>query len=128
MRVSTYEIILPLIGKDDKIIEGKALLVNGLYGALDVVDEATASKLREERFAEIPFALRERLTQRGHITRKDEAGELADAQLLGRVWRKLIGHSGRGPAGVAGPRNESRNGGCCLCCITEAAGAGAQSE
>ena len=97
MRVSTYEIILPLIGKDDKIIEGKALLVNGLYGALDVVDEATASKLREERFAEIPFALRERLTQRGHITRKDEAGELADAQLLGRVWRKLIGHSGRGP-------------------------------
>ena len=141
MRVSTYEIILPLIGKDDKIIEGKALLVNGLYGALDVVDEATASKLREERFAEIPFALRERLTQRGHITRKDEAGELADAQLLGRVWRKLIGHSGRGPvilptyncnfrcpSGVAGPRNESRNGGCCLCCITEAAGAGAQSE
>ena len=97
MRVSTYEIILPLIGKDDKIIEGKALLVNGLYGALDVVDEATASKLREERFAEIPFALRERLTQRGHITRKDEAGELSDAQLLGRVWRKLIGHSGRGP-------------------------------
>ena len=117
MRVSSYEIILPLIGKDDKVIEGKALLVNGLYGALDVVDEATASKLREERFREIPFALRERLMQRGHITRKDEAGELADAQLLGRVW-----------TGVAGPRNESRNGGCCLCCITEAAGAGAQSE
>ncbi len=30
MRVSTYEIILPLIGTDEKEIAGKALLVNGL--------------------------------------------------------------------------------------------------
>ncbi len=78
MRTSTYEIILPLIGKDDKEIKGKALLVNGLYGAIDVVDEATAAKVREGDFAAIPFALRERLALRGHITRKDEAGELAD--------------------------------------------------
>ena len=28
MRVSTYEIVLPLIGNDDKKIEGKSLLVN----------------------------------------------------------------------------------------------------
>ena len=97
MRLSSYEIFLPLIGKDDKIIEGKALLVNGLYGALDVVDEATASKLREGNLAELPFAMRERLALRGHITRKDEAGELADAQLLGRVWNKLVGHAGVGP-------------------------------
>ncbi|MBP5736960.1 MAG: radical SAM protein [Acidaminococcaceae bacterium] len=97
MRTSTYEIILPLIGKDDKEIEGKALLVNGLYGAIDVVDSEIAAKIREEDFAAIPFAMRERLTQRGHITRKDEAGELADARLLGRIWTKLIGHSGRGP-------------------------------
>ena len=97
MRVSTYEIILPLIGKDDKKIEGKALLVNGLYGALDVVDEITASKLREGNLEELPFAMRERLALRGHITRKDEAGELADAKLLGRIWNKLIGHAGVGP-------------------------------
>ena len=97
MRTSTYEIILPLIGKDDKEIEGKALLVNGLYGAIDVVDSEIAAQIREEDFAAIPFAMRERLTQRGHITRKDEAGELADARLLGRIWTKLIGHSGRGP-------------------------------
>ena len=97
MRISTYEIILPLIGKDDKEIAGKALLVNGLYGAIDVVDEEIAAKVREENFAAIPFAMRERLAQRGHITRKDEAGELADAKLLGRIWNKLIGHSSRGP-------------------------------
>ena len=35
MRISTYEIILPLIGKDDKEIAGQALLVNGLYDAID---------------------------------------------------------------------------------------------
>ena len=68
MRASKYEIILPLIGKDDKKIKGKALLVNGLYGALDVVDEATASKLREGNFTDLPFAMRERLALRGHIT------------------------------------------------------------
>lgn len=97
MRISTYEIILPLIGRDDKIINGKALLVNGLYGAIDVVDAEIAAKVREEDFGAVPFALRERLVQRGHITRKDEEGELTDARLLGRIWNKLIGQSGRGP-------------------------------
>ena len=97
MRTSTYEIILPLIGKDDKTIEGKALLINGLYGAIDVVDTEIAAKVREEDFASIPLTIRECLAQRGHITRKDEAGELADARLLGRIWTKLIGHRGRGP-------------------------------
>ena len=69
MRVSTYEIVLPLIGNDDKKIEGKSLLVNGMYGAIDVVDTETADKLEQGDFAEIPFALRERLMARGHITR-----------------------------------------------------------
>ena len=97
MRTSTYEIFLPLIGRDDKEIEGKTLLINGLYGAIDVVDAEIAAKVREEDFTAIPFVTRERLAQRGHITRKDEAGEMADARLLGRIWNKLIGHSGRGP-------------------------------
>ena len=30
MRVSTYEIILPLVGTDEKPIEGYTLLMNGL--------------------------------------------------------------------------------------------------
>ena len=97
MKISTYEIVLPLIGKEDKKIEGKALLVNGLYGAIDVVDEAVATNLQEGRIGSIPFALRERLAQRGHITRKDAEGELADARLLGRAWNKLIGRIGTGP-------------------------------
>ena len=97
MRVSTYEIILPLTGADEEAIEGKMLLVNGLYGALDVVDAKIAETLKRGAFAELPFAVRERLTVRGHITRKDEEGELADAQLLGRIWNKLKGFSGVGP-------------------------------
>jgi uncharacterized protein len=92
MRISTYEIVLPLIGTDGKEIEGKTLLVNGLYSALDVVDTEVAEKLKNGEFEGIPFALRERLMVRGHITRKDEDGELADARLLGRIWKKLIGH------------------------------------
>ena len=97
MRTSTYEIILPLIGTDEKEIQGKALLVNGLFGAVDVVDESAAAILREGDVAKLPLALRERLMTRGHITRKDEAGELADAQLIGRLWRTLVAHSGVGP-------------------------------
>lgn len=97
MRTSTYEIILPLIGTDDREIDGKALLFNGLYSALDVVDRETADILRSGDVSALPFALRERLTQRGHITRRDEAGEAADARLLGRIWNRLVGFSATGP-------------------------------
>ena len=97
MRTSAYEIILPLIGEDEKTIEGKTLLVNGLYGAIDVVDADAAEKMQAGEIEKIPFALRERLALRGHITRKDGAEELADAKLLGRVWKTMIGQSSRGP-------------------------------
>ena len=90
-RTSAYEIILPLIGSDDRKIEGRTLLVNGLYGAVDVVDSAIAGKLEKDNLADLPLALMERLAVRGHITRKDKAGELADARLLGRIWNRLIG-------------------------------------
>ena len=91
MRTSSYEIFLPLIGADEKEIDGKALLINGLYGALDVVDENAAEILRRGEPEKLPSALRERLARRGHITRKDESEELSDALLLGRIWRKLVG-------------------------------------
>ena len=47
MRTSTYEIILPLIGTDERETDGKALLFNGLYGAMDVADRETADILRK---------------------------------------------------------------------------------
>ena len=77
MRLSTYEIILPLVGTDEKPIEGYTLLMNGLYGAVDIVPKEDADKLQAGNLAGLPAALRERLMLRGHITRKDEAGELA---------------------------------------------------
>lgn len=91
MRTSTYEIFLPLIGTDEKEIKGKILLVNGLYGALDVVDEETAQILQRGDPDELLRATRERLALRGHITRKDEQGELYDARLIGRIWSRLTG-------------------------------------
>ena len=90
-RTSTYEIILPLIGTDDREIEGRALLVNGLYGAVDVVDSETAGKLEKGDPDSLPLAMRERLALRGHVTRKTPEEELADARLLGRVWNRLTG-------------------------------------
>ena len=96
MRLSTYEIILPLVGTDEKQIEGYALLVNGLYCAVDVVPKEDADKLQAGNFAGLSVALRERLLQRGHITRKDEAGELADLKLLSRIHKTIQGRSGIG--------------------------------
>ncbi len=93
MRCSTYEIILPLVGTDEKPIEGYALLVNSLYGALDVVPKEDADKLRAGDLAGLPVALRERLLLRGHVTRKDEAGEVADLKLLSHLHRNILDRS-----------------------------------
>ena len=54
MRLSTYEIILPLVGTDEKPIEGYTLLTNGLYGAVDVVPKEDADKLQAGDFADCP--------------------------------------------------------------------------
>ena len=96
MRLSTYEIILPLVGADEKPIEGYALLVNGLYGAMDVVPKEDADRLQAGNFAGLSAALRERLMLRGHITRKDEAGELADLKLFSRIYKNVQGRMGVG--------------------------------
>ena len=97
MRLSTYGILLPLIGKEDQPVPGKALLINGLYGAMDVVDEAAASCLRGGDLSGLPLAARERLALRGHITRRDEQEELADARLLGHIYSRTIGRALIGP-------------------------------
>ena len=96
MKLSAYEIFLPLVGTDEKQIAGYALLVNGLYGAVDVVPQEDADKLRAGDFAGLSAALRERLMLRGHITRKDEAAEMADLKLLSRIHKTIYGRSGVG--------------------------------
>ena len=96
MKFSAYDIVLPLVGTDEQQIEGYALLVSGLYGAVDVVKKEDADKLQAGNLAGLSPALRERLLLRGHITRKDEAGELADLKLLSRIHKIIPGRSGVG--------------------------------
>ena len=89
MHTSKYEIVLPLVGENGVEIEGFALLVNGIYGAFDVVEKDTAEKIAAGDIASLPPDIRERLLFRGHITEKDRAAELSDALLIGRIAGKL---------------------------------------
>ena len=89
LHISKYEIVLPLVSENGVEIEDFALLVNGIYGAFDVVEKPTAEKIIAGDISALPPALCERLLFRGHITRKDEAMELADALLIGRIAAKL---------------------------------------
>jgi len=91
MRLSTYEIILPLLDKDRKEIANYRLMVNGLYGAYDIVEKEACEKISAGKFSELPLALLERLLLRGHLTRKSEAEELADMKLLSRISKKIYG-------------------------------------
>ena len=96
MKVSRYEIILPLVGKDGKEIEDYRLMVNGLYGAYDIVAKEECEKVLAGRFSELPLALLEKLLLRGHFTRKNESEELADMKLLSRMHKKVYGGYGIG--------------------------------
>ena len=91
MKVSSYEITLPLVGKDEKEIEDYRLMVNGLYGAYDIVAKEDCEKISAGKFDELPLALLEKLLLRGHLTRKSEAEELADMKLLARLNKKIYG-------------------------------------
>jgi uncharacterized protein len=89
MRTSTYEIFLPLIGTYGKPIEGRALLLNGLYGAVDVVTQEEREIIAAGEFDRLPSPVFERLSFRGHITRKTEEEEIADMRLLSRIHRAI---------------------------------------
>lgn len=91
MRLSTYEIILPLLDKDKREIADYRLMANGLYGAYDIVAKDDCEKIIAGKFAELPLALKERLLLRGHLTRKSESEELADMKLLARINKKVYG-------------------------------------
>ena len=94
MRTSTYEIFLPLIGTDGKPIEGRALLLNGLYGAVDVVTQEEREIISAGEFDKLPLPVFERLSLRGHITRKTEEEEIAEMQLLSRIHRAIPAWNG----------------------------------
>ena len=96
MRLSTYEIILPLLDKDEKEIADYRLMVNGLYGAYDIVSKEDCEKISAGKFAELPLAILERLLLRGHLTRKNESVEIADMKLLARMNKKVYGGSSIG--------------------------------
>ena len=89
MRLSTYEIILPLLDKYRKEISDYRLMVNGLYGSYDIISKKDCEKISAGKFSELPLALLERLLLRGHITRKSESEEFADMKLLSRLSKKI---------------------------------------
>ena len=86
MRLSTYE-------KDKKEIEDYRLMVNGLYGAYDIVAKEDCEKISAGKFSELPLALLKRLLLRGLLTPKSESEELADMKLLARLHKKVYGSS-----------------------------------
>ena len=89
MRVSTYELVLPLIDENGRAVEGRELLFNGLYGALDVLDSEEARSVRDGELSRLSPELRDRLLARGHLTQKGEDEELADQKLVARIGRML---------------------------------------
>ena len=46
MRVSTYELFLPLTGEKEEEIKERTLLLNGLYGALDILKKEDADRVK----------------------------------------------------------------------------------
>ena len=94
MNVSNYEIILPLIGEDEKEIKSHTLLINGLYGAIDVVTKEAADKIKSGDIEKLPATLIEHLEKRGHLTKKTLEDEMADLKLLARIYKTIPGRSG----------------------------------
>jgi uncharacterized protein len=96
IRTSTYELFLPLINRKEEKVADRTLLINGLYGATDILKKEDADKVKAGDFEGLPLALRERLLLRGHITCKDKDAELADQKLLGRIYRTVFSRSAIG--------------------------------
>ncbi len=85
VKLSDYEIMMPL---DDAYF----LLVNGLYGAFDVVDTEEGNALAAGDFAAVAGEERDRLLARGHLT--DAPGtELEDLMHIAENYRKYRAES-----------------------------------
>ena len=91
MRVSTYEMILPLTSKDGEEIPGYKLLINGLYGAMDIVSKEDAEEIASSNLSVLSSTLIEQFARRGHFTEKTAEEELDDLKLLARIYSKTFG-------------------------------------
>lgn len=84
-QLSNYEIILTLD-------EAHSLLVNGLYGAIDVVDAKEGKALLSGHFRDLSKEERARLLARGHLT-EDLETETEDLTIFAGIYRKLFAES-----------------------------------
>ena len=83
--VSKHEVILPLV--DDKYI-----LFNGLYGAIDAVDQQTVALISDAQLSntqpKLDADMHERLVRRGHLV--DRQTEADDLKILSRLTLHLF--------------------------------------
>ena len=99
MKLSKYDTILPLINSDG-VESGEYALVNGLYGAVDMIlpeeyeiiakavnDPSLLSSLSPSRI--------ELLTERGHIT-ENEARENEDLRIISHISTIVQSRNGIG--------------------------------
>ena len=82
-QLSKYDVIRPLEDGDH------FLLMNGLYGALDVVDKKEGEALLSGDIDAIPGQERERLLARGHLCDSHET-QKEDLAILAWMFRKII--------------------------------------
>lgn len=96
MRISKYEIILPLPESETQ----DYVLINGLYGAVDLVDKNEAQLLTEAKnnpalLEKLESSRLELLTNRGHIVNSDEQ-ESEDMSIIARIHKLLYSSTGVG--------------------------------
>ncbi|MBQ7578577.1 MAG: radical SAM protein [Synergistaceae bacterium] len=96
MRTSKYEILLPL----PESASQDYVLINGLYGAVDLIDKNEAHLLTEAKnnpslLEKLESSRLELLTKRGHIVNSDEQ-ESEDMSILARIHKLLYSNTGVG--------------------------------
>jgi uncharacterized protein len=87
MRVSTYEIIVPLPE------EGNALLMHGLYGTIDIVALDLGEFLKEHRSKDVPpdhlnQSIENRLLKRHHLTIESQENEFERFKWLANKYEQ----------------------------------------
>ena len=93
MQVSTYEITFPF--SDDKHI-----LINGLYGAVDIVPSEEAEVITQAKndsslLERLSSSSLETLIERGHVV-KDSEQEMQDSRIISRLHTLLMDRRGVG--------------------------------
>ncbi|MBQ9389055.1 MAG: radical SAM protein [Synergistaceae bacterium] len=99
MRLSKYDTILPLINSDG-VESGEHALVNGLYGAVDMISpeehEIIAKAVNDPSLLSSLTPSRiELLTERGHLT-ENEALENEDLRMISRINTMVQSRNGVG--------------------------------